>query len=39
MDYIEAFPASTQEVVDLMVERELRVHVPLEEIEILMEEA
>jgi hypothetical protein len=38
MDYIKTCPESTQEVVDLMTEREIRIHLPLEELEILLEE-
>lgn len=38
MDAIEYFPDEMQEVVDLMTEKELRVRLPLEELELLLED-
>uniref|UniRef100_A0A8C6DMQ0 Nuclear exosome regulator NRDE2 n=1 Tax=Moschus moschiferus TaxID=68415 RepID=A0A8C6DMQ0_MOSMO len=38
MDAVEYFPNEMQEVVDLMTEKELRVRLPLEELELLLED-
>ncbi|XP_053113145.1 nuclear exosome regulator NRDE2 isoform X2 [Hemicordylus capensis] len=38
MDAIEYFPDELQEMVDLMTEKELRVRVPIEELELLLED-
>nr|XP_008112882.1 PREDICTED: protein NRDE2 homolog [Anolis carolinensis] len=38
MDAIEYFPDELQETVDLMAEKELRVRVPIEELELLLED-
>ncbi|MGH0174410.1 UNVERIFIED_CONTAM: hypothetical protein FKN15_010094 [Acipenser sinensis] len=38
MDAIEYFPDHMQEIMDLMTEKELRVRVPLEELDILLED-
>uniref|UniRef100_A0A4W3JGF6 NRDE-2, necessary for RNA interference, domain containing n=1 Tax=Callorhinchus milii TaxID=7868 RepID=A0A4W3JGF6_CALMI len=38
LDAIEYFPEQLQEIVDLMTEKEIRVRVPIEELEILLEE-
>ncbi|XP_029453641.1 protein NRDE2 homolog isoform X2 [Rhinatrema bivittatum] len=38
MDAIDYFPDQLQEILDLMVEKELRVRVPLEELELLLED-
>lgn len=38
MDAVEYFPDEMQEVVDLMTEKELRVRLPLEELELLLED-
>ncbi|KAM6201491.1 nuclear exosome regulator NRDE2 [Rhynchocyon petersi] len=38
MDAIEYFPDEMQEIVDLMTEKELRVRLPLEELELLLED-
>lgn len=37
LDAVEYFPDELQEVVDLMTEKELRVRLPLEELELLLE--
>ncbi|KAI4568516.1 hypothetical protein MJT46_008314 [Ovis ammon polii x Ovis aries] len=37
LDAVEYFPDEVQEVVDLMTEKELRVRLPLEELELLLE--
>lgn len=36
MDIIRNFPEEIEETIDLLMEKELRVRVPLEEIELLM---
>ncbi|KAF6131796.1 NRDE-2, necessary for RNA interference, domain containing [Phyllostomus discolor] len=38
MDAVEYFPDEMQEVLDLMTEKELRVRLPLEELELLLED-
>lgn len=38
MDAIEYFPDELQEILDLMVEKELRVRLPIEELELLLED-
>nr|XP_014341970.1 PREDICTED: protein NRDE2 homolog [Latimeria chalumnae] len=38
MDAVEYFPEQFQEILDLMTEKELRVRVPVEELEILLED-
>lgn len=38
MDAAQLLPDDLQDIVDLMVEKEIRVHAPLEEIELLMQE-
>lgn len=38
MDAIEYFPDMLQEILDLMTEKELRVRVPIEELELLLED-
>lgn len=38
MDAIEYFPDEFQQVLDLMTEKELRVRVPIEEVELLLED-
>ncbi|XP_063146288.1 nuclear exosome regulator NRDE2 isoform X2 [Candoia aspera] len=38
MDAIEYFPDELQEILDLMAEKELRVRVPIEELELLLED-
>ncbi|XP_027787305.2 nuclear exosome regulator NRDE2 isoform X1 [Marmota flaviventris] len=38
MDAVEYFPDELQEVLDLMTEKELRVRLPLEELELLLED-
>ncbi|XP_074812210.1 LOW QUALITY PROTEIN: nuclear exosome regulator NRDE2 [Natator depressus] len=38
MDAIEYFPDQLQETLDLMIEKELRVRVPIEELELLLED-
>ncbi|XP_042336651.1 nuclear exosome regulator NRDE2 isoform X2 [Sceloporus undulatus] len=38
MDAIEYFPDELQEILDLMAEKELRVRVPVEELELLLED-
>lgn len=37
MDAIEYFPEDLQETLDLMTEKELRVRVPMEELDLLLE--
>ena len=37
LDAVQYFPDEVQEVVDLMTEKELRVRLPLEELELLLE--
>ena len=37
MDLIEQFPGELQRTVDLMVEKEIRLRTPLEELQLLME--
>lgn len=38
MDAISYFPDELQEILDLMTEKELRVRVPIEELELLLED-
>lgn len=38
MDAAQLLPDDLQDIVDLMVEKEIRVRAPLEEIELLMQE-
>lgn len=38
MDAIEYFPGEMQEILDLMTEKELRVRLPVEELELLLED-
>ncbi|XP_019642715.1 PREDICTED: LOW QUALITY PROTEIN: protein NRDE2 homolog [Branchiostoma belcheri] len=38
MDAVQWFPGDLQDVLDIMVEKEIRVRAPLEEVELLMEE-
>lgn len=38
MDAMEYFPDELQENLDLMAEKELRVRVPIEELELLLED-
>lgn len=38
MDAVQLLPDDLQDIVDLMVEKEIRVRAPLEEIELLMQE-
>lgn len=38
MDAAQLIPDDLQDIVDLMVEKEIRVRAPLEEIELLMQE-
>lgn len=38
MDAVKNVPDDTQDIVDLMVEKEIRLHAPLEEIELLLQE-
>lgn len=38
MDAVEHFPDEMQEILDLMTEKELRVRLPLEELELLLED-
>lgn len=38
MDAVQLFPEHLQEFVDLMTEKELRVRLPLEELDILLED-
>nr|XP_006122408.1 protein NRDE2 homolog isoform X1 [Pelodiscus sinensis] len=38
MDAIEYFPDQLQEILDLMTEKELRIRVPIEELELLLED-
>lgn len=37
MDAVEYFPDHLQETLDLMTEKELRVRVPMEELDLLLE--
>ncbi len=37
MDAVEYFPEQLQETLDLMTEKELRVRVPIEELDLLLE--
>lgn len=37
MDAVEYFPDDLQETLDLMTEKELRVRVPMEELDLLLE--
>lgn len=34
MDFVQCFPVQLQEVIDLISEKELRLHIPLEELEL-----
>lgn len=38
MDAVEYFPGEMQEILDLMTEKELRVRLPVEELELLLED-
>lgn len=38
MDGVQLFPSHMQEFVDVMTEKELRLRLPLEELDILLEE-
>lgn len=38
LDAVEYFPDEMQEILDLMTEKELRVRLPLEELELLLED-
>jgi hypothetical protein len=38
MDAMEYFPDELQEILDVMTEKELRVRLPLEELELLLED-
>lgn len=38
MDATQLLPDDLQDIVDLMVEKEIRVRAPLEEVELLMQE-
>lgn len=38
MDAVKNAPDDTQDIVDLMVEKEIRLRAPLEEIELLLQE-
>lgn len=38
MDAVEYFPDEIQEILDLMTEKELRVRLPLEELDLLLED-
>lgn len=38
MDAVQLFPGHLQEFVDLMTEKELRLRLPLEELDILLED-
>lgn len=38
LDAVEYFPEELQEVLDLMTEKELRVRLPAEELELLLED-
>lgn len=38
MDAVQLFPERVQEFLDLMTEKELRLRVPMEEVDILLEE-
>lgn len=38
MDAVEHFPDDMQEVLDLMTEKELRLRLPAEELELLLED-
>ncbi len=38
MDAVQLFPEHLQEFVDLMTEKELRLRLPLEELDILLED-
>ena len=37
MDYARAFPAHLEEVTDLLTEKELRLRIPLEELDLLLQ--
>lgn len=38
MDAVQKSPDDIQDIVDLMIEKEIRLHAPLEEIELLLQE-
>ena len=38
MDAVKYIPDDIQDIVDLMIEKEIRLHAPLEEIELLLQE-
>lgn len=38
MDAVKYIPDDIQDIVDLMTEKEIRLHAPLEEIELLLQE-
>lgn len=38
MDAVQHMPDDIQDIVDLMTEKEIRLHAPLEEIELLLQE-
>jgi len=38
MDAVQHIPDDIQDIVDLMTEKEIRLHAPLEEIELLLQE-
>lgn len=39
MDAVQHMPDDIQDIVDLMTEKEIRLHAPLEEIELLLQES
>lgn len=39
MDAVQRMPDDIQDIVDLMTEKEIRLHAPLEEIELLLQES
>ena len=39
MDAVQHMPDDIQDIVDLMLEKEIRLHAPLEEIELLLQES
>lgn len=38
LDAVQHFPEEMQEILDLMTEKELRVRLPMEELELLLED-
>lgn len=38
MDAVKLFPERVQEFLDLMIEKEMRLRLPMEEVDILLEE-